>query len=30
VGRAMIRAVKDGAPKQVLEAKDIGELAPKA
>ena len=30
VGRAMIRAVKHGAPKQVLEAKDIGELAPKA
>jgi uncharacterized protein YbjT (DUF2867 family) len=30
VGRAMIRAVKHGAAKQVLEAKDIGELAPKA
>lgn len=29
VGRAMIRAVQQGAPKQVLEAKDIGELAPK-
>jgi len=30
VGRAMLRAVKHGAPKRVLEAKDIGELAPKA
>lgn len=30
VGRAMIHAVKHGAPKQVLEAKDIGDLAPKA
>jgi len=29
VGRAMIRAAKHGAPKPVLEAKDIAELAPK-
>jgi len=28
VARAMIRVVQQGAPKQVLEAKDIGELAP--